>query len=123
MTRLSSGTDSTSRGIAAEDAALGFLVDNGLGLVERNFRCKMGEIDLIMTDGGTLVFVEVRLRTNPNHVSGAESITRRKIRRILRTAEYYLLAHPQAPGIDFRFDVISMGREIDWIQNAFTVDG
>jgi len=118
-----SGTTTTSKGTAAEDAALGFLSENGLRLVERNFRCKMGEIDLIMADGRTLVFVEVRLRSNPNHVSGAESITRQKIKRLLRTAEYYLLKHPPASGIDFRFDVISMGLEIDWIRNAFTVDG
>lgn len=113
---------STSRGSAAEDAALGWLEERGLRLVERNFRCKMGEIDLIMVDGHTLVFIEVRLRNNSRHLTGAESVTRRKIQRLIRTARFYLQSHPQPPGVDFRFDVVSMGPHIEWITNAFTLD-
>lgn len=114
---------SVSRGHAAEDIALGWLKGKGLRFVTRNFRCKMGEIDLIMIDGQTLVFVEVRLRNNTHHLTGAESVTRGKIQRLIRTARLYLQTHPQAPNIDFRFDVVSMGADIDWIRNAFTLDG
>jgi putative endonuclease len=113
---------STQRGAAAEDAALYYLVDHGLQYIERNFRCKMGEIDLIMKDGNTIVFVEVRLRQNSNYHSGAESITRSKIRRLLRTAELYLMLHPTVDESEYRFDVISMGSSIDWIKHAFTAD-
>lgn len=112
----------TSIGNAAEDAALAWLQEKGLTLVTRNFRCKMGEIDLVMLDANTLVFVEVRLRNNPRHMSGAESITRRKMIRLIRTATFYLQTHPQSSNIEYRFDVLSMGAETDWIKNAFTLD-
>lgn len=82
----------------------------------------MGEIDLVMRHDNTLVFVEVRLRSNPRHMSGAESITRRKIQRLIRTATYYLQTHPQTGNTEYRFDVISMGAGVDWIKNAFTLD-
>lgn len=114
--------NSTSKGSAAEDAALVWLQDRGLCLVDRNYRRKTGEIDLIMRERNVLVFVEVRLRSNPDHMSGAESITRRKMQRLIRTATFYLQNHPQAADTEFRFDVISMGTGIDWIKNAFTLD-
>lgn len=109
-------------GHAAEEMAEEFLRQQGLKTLERNFRCKMGEIDLIMSEANTLVFVEVRLRQNPNYLSGAESITHAKMRRLARTAEYYLL--DRAPDDDFecRFDVISMDESIDWIRDAFDLD-
>lgn len=113
----------TATGSAAEDTALQWLIDKGLRVVERNFRCKMGEIDLIMLDGETLVFVEVRLRNNARHMSGAESITRSKMNHLIRTASRYLQTHPRLRDFEFRFDVVSMGSGIDWIQNAFTLDG
>lgn len=113
---------STERGAAAEDAALDYLVNHGLKFIERNFRCKMGEIDLIMRDGNTIVFVEVRLRQHSNYHSGAQSVTRSKIRRLLRTAELYLMLHPTIDETEYRFDVISMGPSVDWIQHAFTAD-
>ena len=112
----------TSRGSAAEDAALAWLEDQGLRLVARNFRCKMGEIDLIMNDGNTLVFIEVRLRNNPHHMTGAESVTHRKMQRLIRTARFYLQSQPIGTATEFRFDVISMGAGTDWIKDAFTLD-
>ena len=115
--------NATSTGNAAEDVALAWLIDRGLEIVERNFRCKMGEIDLIMIDGNTLVFVEVRLRNNRRHLTGAESITSAKIRRLIRTAQYFLQTHPRIGDLEYRFDVMSMGSTVDWIQDAFTLDG
>ena len=109
-------------GDAAEDVALSFLETNGLQCIERNFSCRMGEIDLIMLDDQALVFVEVRLRSNPHHGSGADTVTVSKMRKIIRTAEFYLQSHPVPDNLDYRFDVISMDNNIDWIQSAFTLD-
>jgi putative endonuclease len=80
----------------------------------------MGEIDLIMTDENCLIFVEVRLRTNPNYGSGAESVTLTKQRKIIRTTQFYLLNHAIG-NRDCRFDVISIDDKIDWIQGAFSL--
>lgn len=114
--------DKRSRGNQAEDEALAYLVDQGLNLLERNFSCKMGEIDLVMDDNGTLVFVEVRYRTDPSRGTGAESVTRAKTQRLIKTAEYYLMTHPACGDKDCRFDVVSMDDSVDWIQSAFTLD-
>lgn len=112
----------TSRGAAAEDLAQSHLEERGLTLVERNFRCRAGEIDIIMRDSDVLVFVEVRLRNREDHVTGAESITRSKLQRLARTAEMYLHMHPDAVDSECRFDVISIGNSVEWIRNAFTLE-
>lgn len=114
--------DRRATGHQAEETALEHLSEQGLELLERNFRCKMGEIDLIMRHDDTLIFVEVRYRNDTTRGTGAESITRAKIRRIIKTAEYFLLVHPEYHDIDCRFDVVSLDDSIDWIQNAFTLD-
>ena len=108
-------------GNAAEKAALHYLENEGLKLLEKNFSCRMGEIDLIMTDDSCPIFVEVRLRTNPNYGSGAETVTLTKQRKIIRTAQLYLLNH-DIRNLDCRFDVISIDDKIDWVQHAFTLD-
>ncbi len=114
---------SKQRGDHAENTALGFLLDRGCRILARNFRSRSGEIDLIVQEGDTLVFVEVRYRSRTDRGTGAETVTRRKQRRIIRTAEYYLLAHKQYENSACRFDVISMDEEINWIRGAFTLDG
>lgn len=108
-------------GEQAEKLAADFLQRNGLRLVESNFRCRMGEIDLILKDGGTLVFAEVRLRSNTSFGGAAASITSTKQARITRAAQFYL----QQSRIDApcRFDAVLLdsldaGR-IEWIKNAF----
>ena len=102
--------------------ALAHLTSQGLSLVEKNFYCKLGEIDIVMLDRNTFVFVEVRLRNNPHYGSGAETITRSKIRKLINTAQFYLVKHPLTGNLDCRFDVISIDDRIDWIKNAFTLD-
>lgn len=107
-------------GKAAEQLAATFLHQNGLTLVEQNFRCPYGEIDLIMRDDDTLVFVEVRLRGN-NHFGGAAmSITRSKQEKLSRAAARYLQTHGNTK---CRFDVVLMHKidiaTIEWIKNAF----
>ncbi|HEV59188.1 MAG TPA: YraN family protein, partial [Phycisphaerales bacterium] len=87
--------------------------------ITANYRCRRGEIDLVMRDGATLVFVEVRLRRNPRYGGAAASIDYRKQQKLVATAQHYLLAHPHdGPA---RFDVVAMagGSSIDWIRNAF----
>lgn len=107
-------------GAAAEHIALTFLQQKGLKCVTQNYSCRYGEIDLIMMDGKTLVFVEVRKRGNAKFGGAAESITFSKQQKLSRTAEYYL---QQFGNADCRFDAILMTTEnlqsVEWIQNAF----
>ena len=109
-------------GQSAEADAWRYLASKGYELIEKNFSCRAGEIDLIVRDDKTLIFVEVRFRHNSLHGSGAETVTLAKRRRIIRTAGYFLQSNPDDGDRDFRFDVISMSPTIDWIQNAFTLN-
>lgn len=92
--------------------------------VTRNYQARVGEIDLVMMDGDTLVFAEIRFRADETHGSGADTITRAKRDRIVRAARNYLSRHPGAARLHCRFDVVSIGiREgrtlFDWIPDAF----
>jgi putative endonuclease len=103
-----------------EQQALAYLQDKGLRLVEANFRCKGGEIDLVMRHGAELVFVEVRQRAGAGHGGAAASITHAKIRRLVRAAQVYLLRFPHTPPC--RFDVIAIDAgKLDWLRNAIEV--
>jgi putative endonuclease len=108
-------------GNAAEARAATHLTESGLKLVATKFRCKCGEIDLIMRDGEQLVFVEVRYRKSNIFGSAAESVTSRKQQKLVLTAQYYL----QSRKVDrpCRFDVvgISGNGEVNWVRNAFGV--
>ncbi len=122
-------TNSKQAGARWERVAESFLTGQGLKLLQRNFSSRLGEIDLIMEDDKTIVFVEVRYRKNSQYGSGAESITQYKQNRISRTAAWYLVKNPQRATQFCRFDVISVdpvsaGQQeqdqgINWIQNAF----
>lgn len=116
---LTRKTSQQITGSAAESQALAHLQQQGLRLVTQNYRCKLGEIDLIMMDGEELVFIEVRFRKNDSHVSPLQSITPRKQQRILNTAEIYLQQHYRAYP-PCRFDVVCItGNTLEWIANAF----
>ena len=106
----------------AERAAERFYLARGFRTVARNYRARTGEIDLIMSQDRLLAFVEVRLRRNPHHGSGAESVTVAKQRRLIHTAQRFLQDHRNLPWDQYRFDVVSIGREIHWIPGAFTLD-
>lgn len=112
----------TSLGNQAESEALAYLESNGCQLVVSNYRAKGGEIDHIVEHNGTLVFVEVRYRSDTSRGTGAETVTYRKKLKIIRTAEHFLLTHKQCRNMPCRFDVVSMGPSIDWIIQAFTLD-
>lgn len=104
-------------GQAGEDAALAYLQGQGMTLVTRNFRCKTGEIDLIMQDRASLVFVEVRKRASAEYGGAAASITPAKQRRLLRAAQFYLLRYRSQPPC--RFDVIAIDdARITWLKSA-----
>ena len=110
----------TVSGSAAEDAAAVYLTAQGLQLLERNYRCRFGEIDLILREGRTLVFVEVRYRRNRDFGGAAESITAAKRERLLKAARHYMSSHKQFP--ECRFDAVLMHGEpqkIEWLVNAF----
>jgi putative endonuclease len=81
---------SASSGRCAEDFALSWLQQRGLQLVERNFRCRLGEIDLVMLDGDALAFIEVRMRRDAGYGGAAASVTAAKLRRLNAAAEVYL---------------------------------
>jgi putative endonuclease len=119
FTKLKEKAAHLVRGASAEEQAHNFLLNKGLKSVCRNFRCKQGELDLIMTDRQTLVIIEVRFRKTDKYGSAAESITLAKQSRIIAATHIYLSAHKTDSPI--RFDVVAMSGNgnIDWIQNAF----
>ncbi len=103
-----------------EERALTYLGRQGLRLVQRNFRCQGGEIDLIMQQGNTLVFVEVRQRSADGHGGAAASITPAKQRRLVLAAQVYLQRFRLPPPC--RFDVIAIDDgAIDWLRDAIQV--
>jgi len=112
-----------NRGKEGERAAAEYLAGSGVMILDRNFRCPLGEIDLVAKDGKTIVFVEVRARQADGICSPEESITIRKRRRLTRAALWYL-KQSGLLGSNARFDVIAIRwngeePEINWIVNAF----
>ena len=106
-------------GARAEDLCADLLRAAGLRLVERNWRCRLGEIDLIAEEGRTVVFAEVRLRSLGSFGGAGESITAAKRARLLAAARLYLARRPEAP---CRFDVFlvdGVPARVQWIRNAF----
>lgn len=108
-------------GVQAERRAAQYLQRQGLQLVEQNYRGRFGEIDLIMKDGATLVFVEVRLRHSADFGGAAASIDARKQQRLIRTAQQYLSSLQHLPAC--RFDAVLMDDaqqgELQWLKHAF----
>jgi putative endonuclease len=114
-------------GFEAEKLAATFLVKHGLKLVVQNYHCRYGEIDLVMKDAKTLVFVEVKLRRNNQFGGAAASITPQKQQKLILTAQHYLQTQ-KLDDVPCRFDAILMQgtdlkpadlQHIEWIRNAF----
>jgi len=102
-----------------EHEALQYLEQQGFGLIESNYFCRVGEIDLIVEDKDTYVFVEVRYRKNTSYGGAAISITPHKQTKLIKAAEHYIQAHPHVLCKNCRFDVIAItGQQIEWIKNA-----
>ncbi len=114
---------SRASGRQSEDAALAFLSAAGLQLVARNYRCRSGEIDLVMEDGPSLVFVEVRARTRDHWGTPEETVTARKQGRIVAAARHFIATRRIRADRPMRFDVVAispgMDEEIRWIRAAF----
>lgn len=112
------------RGQWAEELAADTLKDRGLQPLTNNYRCRWGEIDLIMRDAQTVVFVEVRFRSRTDFGDGAESIDARKRRRLVAAAQHFLQHNPALGDSACRFDVVSVtggtsGDKLEWIKSAF----
>lgn len=106
-------------GKSAEGRAEKMLKDAGLVILARNYRCRLGEIDLIAQEGDTLVFVEVRCRSRSDYGSAAESITPAKQRRILAAARHYLAGLARTPPCRFDAVTLDAGGEPVWLKAAF----
>ena len=106
-------------GMQAEDLALAFLLEQGLRLRTRNYTCRLGEIDLVLDESNTVVFVEVRQRRSQNFGGAAESITARKRSKLLATARHFLAGQRTLPAC--RFDAVLVDGEgkVQWIRDAF----
>ncbi len=108
------------KGAKYEERAAEYLEGLGWRILERNYRCRTGEIDLIAADGQTLVFVEVKYRRSDTYGSPAEAVDGRKQRTICRVADHYRMCHGVLEGQACRFDVISVqGEELSLLQDAF----
>jgi putative endonuclease len=110
-----------AQGAVAERDAAQLLIAAGYEIVERNYRCKAGELDIIARDDGVLVFVEVRSRSDDEHGHAAEMVRRHKQRRVIRVARCYLAV--VAPEFErCRFDVVAItGDEVEVLKDAFRV--
>ena len=126
-TGIGQRTSTARTGALAEAAGRRFLEQQGLGLVECNYRCRWGEIDLVMRDAGTLVMVEVRYRASAALVEPGLSVDGRKRHRLLQAARRYLQEHPREAQRSLRFDVLSLSGPLEaprcrWYRGAFDAD-
>ncbi|MDO8926867.1 MAG: YraN family protein [Sideroxyarcus sp.] len=108
-------------GVQAEQLAAQFLQRQGLTLVETNYRCRFGEIDLILREGQTLVFAEVRQRSRGDFGGAAASIDMHKQQRLILTAQQYLTSLPRIPPCRFDALLLDAASNIEWVKNAFEV--
>lgn len=122
-----SAPSTTVKGRRAERLALRYLKRRGLETIACNYRCRVGEVDLVMGHAGVVVFVEVRSRASAGFVSPKETVDWRKQKRLARVAAWFLRAHREYAASPVRFDVVSVTEpnyraRLEWIQNAFQVD-
>ncbi|QDW67130.1 YraN family protein [Luteimonas granuli] len=120
-------SEARRRGARVEAAARTHLLRAGLDEVAANAGYRLGELDLVMRDGDTLVFVEVRYRASADYGGGAESVDRGKRRKLVRAAELFLLQHPALAEAFCRFDVVEALGDPDapdftWHRDAFRAD-
>ena len=114
------GCRKLSARMRTEKEIRGFLKQNGFVILERNYRCKLGEIDIIAKDGKYFVFIEVKFRASGSAGFSLEAIDHRKAMRIRNAAVYYLFSHHLPEETPCRFDAAGIdGEEITYIRNAF----
>ncbi len=112
-----------SLGKEKEELAAKFLMRQGMKIIEKNFSCKMGEVDLIGLDGEYLVFVEVKYRSKEICGYPQESVSKYKRRKICFVSNYYKMLKRYTENVPVRYDVVSiLGNKIRWDKNAFYYD-
>lgn len=114
-------------GRRGEDEALKFLETNNFKILSKNFRCKIGEIDIIAKKNEDIIFIEVKTRTSSKFGSPSEAVTYKKRLKILKVAEFFILIN-NIRDCNFRFDVIEVKKEnekfiINHLENAISFDG
>ena len=113
------------KGLRFENLARTYLQERGLRLIQSNYHCRFGEIDLVMHDGNTLCFIEVKFRKSLHFGGAAAALSRPKQRKIIKSALFYLSVHKHLANKAIRFDALLIQRQddgsdqIEWIQNAF----
>lgn len=112
------------RGADAESRAEAHLLKHGLKPVARNWRCPLGELDVVMRDGDTLVIVEVRARSSHTHGGALASIDGKKRSKLMRTTLAFVQAYPVWQDAPIRFDIVSFEADDEgrWLMDAFTTD-
>jgi putative endonuclease len=110
-------------GKAGEEAAVQYLCQQGYRILERNYRCRFGEIDLIARDGRTLAFVEVKTRRSQRYGPAAAAVTLEKQRHLIKASQVYLIQRKKAKEL-CRFDVVTVAMDaqqprIELIKDAF----
>ncbi len=111
-------------GAQFETVAAELLKQQGFHILEKNYRCKTGEIDLIAREGEYLVFIEVKYRKNARKGFAVDAVTREKQKKICRTADFYMRQHHMFGDMCIRFDVAAIdGKEIRIVKNAFPYVG
>ncbi len=116
-------------GTGYERLAARFMERQGFKVLQRNFRCRLGELDLVCESAMRVVFVEVRYRSRGDYGGAAASVTRAKQRRLIKAAQAYLQKHPRLRRHSCRFDVLAMTPaaaapdqvHVQWLPGAFTV--
>ncbi|CAM4419282.1 YraN family protein [Vibrio agarivorans] len=120
----STATNNKQSGHHYETLALQHLQRQGMTLISRNFSAKCGEIDLIMRDSETIVFIEVKYRQHAQYGHAAEAVTPKKARRVMKTAQVWLAKNNlSVHNTDMRFDVVALhkqGQQVEWIKSALT---
>ena len=120
-------TNARARGAGIEAAVRDFMLGQGLRAVAANANYRFGELDLVMLDGGTLVFVEVRYRRDASFGGGAASVDAGKRRKLMKAAQAFLVAHRRYSDAPCRFDVVDASGDpaapaFDWLRDAFRAD-
>ncbi len=109
------------KGSEKEDMAAEYLVHEGARILDRNYRTRMGEIDIVADDAGTICFIEVKYRKSEAKGTPAEAVDSRKQFTICRVADHYRMTRRLAEDRAYRFDVIGItGSEMHWYKNAFS---
>lgn len=119
--------NNTEIGKRGEEIAAEFLKKQGVDIIEKNYHTKFGEIDLIGFDKSTIIFIEVKLRNNDNFGTPVEAITQTKLKRIYKSALWYISVHKN--NYDYRFDVIAIRKDninrcyhLEWFKNQNLID-